>query len=152
MDPTFPTTAPLWTVAGWTMVHLLSVGAVIGLIAALGRGLLKQARPELRYGVALACLVALGVSPGAIFVWLYEPVRQRTSLLIRPVANRKPAGSGMPRRSRIASTPSGRNSSVGLSIDPPATRCAGRSIPSWRIFPGFGWRGRSRLWSCWRPA
>ncbi len=93
MDPTFQTTALLWTAAGWTMMHLLSVGAVIGLMAALGRRLLKQARPELRYGVALACLVALGVSPGAIFVWLYEPVSPADVALIRPVENRKPAGS-----------------------------------------------------------
>ena len=63
MSSTILTTSPTWTAVGWTMLHVIWVGAVIGLMAALGRGVLKTARPESRYGLALVCLLALSVSP-----------------------------------------------------------------------------------------
>src|ERR1700738_3952781 len=66
-------TPSLWTAAGWTMLHVVWVGAAIGSIAALARRLLKSARPETRYGVALVLLLALAVSPVAIFVRTFEP-------------------------------------------------------------------------------
>ena len=68
MSSTLLTTSPVWTAAGWTMLHLIWVGAAIGLMAALVRRLLASAPPETRYGVALMCLLALSVSPVLIFV------------------------------------------------------------------------------------
>ena len=73
MSSTLLTTSPVWTAAGWTMLHLVWVGAAIGLMAALVRRLLKSARPETRYGVALTCLLVLSVSPALIFVRVFEP-------------------------------------------------------------------------------
>ena len=66
------TSSPVWTAAGWTMLQLTWVGAAIGLFAGLGRRLLRPARAEVRYALALACLIALGISPAVIFVRLYE--------------------------------------------------------------------------------
>ena len=73
MNSNLLTTSPVWTAAGWTMLHLVWVGAAIGLMAALVRRLLKSARPETRYGVALVFLLALAVSPVVIFVRIFEP-------------------------------------------------------------------------------
>ena len=73
MSSTVLTTSPVWTAAGWTMLHMVWVGAAIGLMAALVRRLLRSARPETRYGVALTCLLALSVSPVLIFVRIFEP-------------------------------------------------------------------------------
>jgi beta-lactamase regulating signal transducer with metallopeptidase domain len=63
---------PVWTAVGWTMVHVLWVGAAIGLVAAFLRRVLRSATPEIRYGVALICLLALSISPVVIFVRLAE--------------------------------------------------------------------------------
>ena len=68
MNANLLTTSPLWTAAGWTMLHLAWAGVLIGVIAALLRGLLQPARPETRYGVALLCLAALSISPLVIFL------------------------------------------------------------------------------------
>jgi beta-lactamase regulating signal transducer with metallopeptidase domain len=74
MSSTLWTASPTWTAAGWTMLHLIWVGAVIGLMAALVRRLLISARPETRYGAALTCLAMLSVSPLLIFARVYEPM------------------------------------------------------------------------------
>ena len=53
MNSSSLTTSPVWTAAGWTMLHLLWVGTAIGLAAASGRRLAKSARPETRYALIL---------------------------------------------------------------------------------------------------
>jgi beta-lactamase regulating signal transducer with metallopeptidase domain len=73
MSLTFPTISQLWTAAGWTMLHLMWVGAVIALIASLVRGIFRSACPETRYGVALLCLLAMSVSPALILAWVVKP-------------------------------------------------------------------------------
>ena len=73
MSATLSTNSPVWTVAGWTMLHMVWVGAAIGFVAALMRRIFKSGRPETRYGVALTCLFALSVSPVLIFAWVFEP-------------------------------------------------------------------------------
>ncbi len=59
-----------WTAAGWTMLHLGWIGAVVGIVAALLRRLLRGARPEIRYGVALAALLGLTTAPTPLFLSL----------------------------------------------------------------------------------
>ena len=68
MSSNLLTTSPVWTAAGWTMLHVVWVGAAIGVIAAVAGRLLKSARAETRYGVALVFLLAMAVSPILIFV------------------------------------------------------------------------------------
>ena len=48
MNLTDLTGSPWWLAAGWTMLHLTWLGAVVGLFAALSRRCLQPARPELR--------------------------------------------------------------------------------------------------------
>ena len=72
MIPQIISSSPAWTAAGWTMLHLGWVGAAAGLVVALLRRLLRPARPEIRHGVAVACLLGLATSPFVTFAWLYQ--------------------------------------------------------------------------------
>jgi beta-lactamase regulating signal transducer with metallopeptidase domain len=83
MSSTFLTTSPVWTAAGWTMLHLLWASAAVGLMAALVRRLLKSARPETRYAVALTCLLAMSMSPALIFVRIFVPDSGTRAMTVR---------------------------------------------------------------------
>jgi beta-lactamase regulating signal transducer with metallopeptidase domain/tetratricopeptide (TPR) repeat protein len=85
-----------WTAAGWTMLHLVWVGAAIAVVAAAGRLLMRKSRPESRYGFALACLAAMAVSPAVIFLRVVEPVWRPAPAPARSVAAVAPAGLAMP--------------------------------------------------------
>ena len=52
-------------VAGWTLVHFVWQGALVGLAAAVALRLLRQASAQARYGVACCALTAMLVLPGA---------------------------------------------------------------------------------------
>lgn len=56
----------LWLTAGWTMLHFLWAGGMIGLVAALGCRALRSARCQVRYAFALGCLAGLVVAPVVI--------------------------------------------------------------------------------------
>jgi len=55
------------------MLHIIWMGMVVGLVAAVARRLAKPASPEVRYGVALGCLAVLAGLPIMIFVRVFEP-------------------------------------------------------------------------------
>ncbi len=62
--------AELWHVAGWTMVHFLWLGTIVGIAAAGCRVVLRRASPNARYlaaGISLSLLAAL---PMGIAAWL----------------------------------------------------------------------------------
>lgn len=59
-----------WRLAGWTMVHYLWVGTLIGLGTYALRALLPRSSPSLRYAGTLACFFALATAPMVIAVWL----------------------------------------------------------------------------------
>jgi beta-lactamase regulating signal transducer with metallopeptidase domain/tetratricopeptide (TPR) repeat protein len=73
MSLTILTGSRVWTALGWTMLHFIWVGVVVGLMAAVGRRLVKPSSPEWRYGLALVCLAALAGSPILIFIRVFEP-------------------------------------------------------------------------------
>jgi BlaR1 peptidase M56 len=82
MNATSFSSSSIWTAAGWTMLHSLWVGAVLGVGAAFARRALKSTGPELRYGIAVLWLAMLALSPALIFVQVYKPGdRQRVSLM-----------------------------------------------------------------------
>jgi hypothetical protein len=56
----------MWRAIGWTMLHFLWVGGLIGILAATALRALRGATPELRYGVALGALTLLALAPAAI--------------------------------------------------------------------------------------
>ncbi len=53
----------IWQIAGWTMLHYLWVGAVVGVVAAAVRLLLRSREANLRYLAALGCFAVLGIAP-----------------------------------------------------------------------------------------
>jgi soluble lytic murein transglycosylase-like protein/Zn-dependent protease with chaperone function len=73
---------------GWTLIHMLWQGALIGAALGATRLLLRRATAETRYGVALAALVALTVLPLGSFlvVWTTVPVPDVGDELLLPGA------------------------------------------------------------------
>ena len=63
---------PWWPAIGWTMIHFLWIGTLIGLLAWAGRLLLRQSRPQIRYCFSAGCLLVLAASPGLI-LWQLLP-------------------------------------------------------------------------------
>ena len=53
----------IWQIAGWTMLHYLWIGAVLGLLAAAVRLLLRSRGANVRYLAALACFGVLAIAP-----------------------------------------------------------------------------------------
>jgi beta-lactamase regulating signal transducer with metallopeptidase domain len=67
------TDSPAWTAVGWTMLHVVWVGALIGLLAALSRRSFKSVSPEARHAAALVWLLLVASSPFVIFLSVFEP-------------------------------------------------------------------------------
>src|SRR5262245_29621867 len=63
-------TANNWLIAGWTMIHFLWLGALVGVAAALSRQALRRASANLRYTTTLAWLIAFVALPFATSTWL----------------------------------------------------------------------------------
>ncbi len=61
-----PNSDAMWLAIGWTMLHFLWVGGLIGVGAALALRALDRASAEVRYGVALASLALLALAPAVI--------------------------------------------------------------------------------------
>jgi beta-lactamase regulating signal transducer with metallopeptidase domain len=61
---------PLAYHLGWTLIHFLWQGAVVGALYALLRQALSRSSPQLRYGVGLLALVALVTLPCLTFAHL----------------------------------------------------------------------------------
>jgi beta-lactamase regulating signal transducer with metallopeptidase domain/tetratricopeptide (TPR) repeat protein len=72
MSFTALTSSPVWTAAGWTMLHLVWVGAAVGVLAVLSRRLFRSVGPLVRHTAALVWLVVLAVSPAVVFVRVFE--------------------------------------------------------------------------------
>jgi hypothetical protein len=70
----------LWQVAGWTMVHFLWIGALIGAVAAGCGVVLRRASPNARYVAAAASLAALTALPLLIAGWLIQDLKRNVRL------------------------------------------------------------------------
>ena len=53
----------LWSLAGWTMVHFLWLGAIVAAVALVARVALRSASPNARYAVAIGSLFLLAALP-----------------------------------------------------------------------------------------
>lgn len=62
----------LWNIAGWTMLHFMWLGTVVGAAALVCRMLLRRASANVRYVAAVCCLVVLAGLPCGIAGWLYR--------------------------------------------------------------------------------
>jgi len=61
-----PNSDAIWLAIGWTMLHFLWVGGLIGAAAAMALRSLGRASAEVRHGVALASLALLALAPAVI--------------------------------------------------------------------------------------
>jgi beta-lactamase regulating signal transducer with metallopeptidase domain/tetratricopeptide (TPR) repeat protein len=85
MNHSVLTESPGWTAAGWTMLHLVWVGAAIGLLAACSRRFLKSAVPEARHVAAIVWLLLLAGSPVVVFLFVFEPRSTSTEARVASV-------------------------------------------------------------------
>ncbi len=83
----------IWQIAGWTMLHYLWVGSVLGIAAAAARLLMRSRGANLRYAAALTCFAALGIAPLPIAVVV-------TSRLSSPPPRSEPLAASEHRRDR----------------------------------------------------
>ena len=80
MNALLPTNvSDLWFVAGWTMVHFLWVGAVVAVVALIGRTMLRGTAPNVRYAFALTFLMILGAIPFVSAAWLVTNASQQAT-------------------------------------------------------------------------
>ncbi|MGP0068920.1 MAG: hypothetical protein ACLQGP_35635, partial [Isosphaeraceae bacterium] len=56
----------VWLAIGWTMLHFLWVGGLIGIATAVALRMLRVASADVRYVAALAGLTLLALAPAAI--------------------------------------------------------------------------------------
>lgn len=90
---------PAWTALGWTLVHLMWVGLLLGGLAWVLRLVLARARPEVRYAGSLLCLALLALAPAVTYLWCLpggpgEPVASLRALETAEAA--LPPSSGAP--------------------------------------------------------
>ena len=91
MSLTVLTSSPAWTATGWTMMHLLWVGTLVGLLAGVSRRILRPAVAEARYAVALVWLAVFAGSPVAIFACVYRPAAVDVEAMVLPAARSETA-------------------------------------------------------------
>jgi beta-lactamase regulating signal transducer with metallopeptidase domain/thiol-disulfide isomerase/thioredoxin len=91
-----------WYVAGWTMLHFLWLGTLVGLVAGVCRLVLRRASANLRYATALVCLVVLAVLPLGIAAMLVEHYHATSHVFQKVGAD---AATGRPILHRVAATP-----------------------------------------------
>lgn len=60
------TTYPGWQAVGWTMIHFLWIGALMGLVTLVGRSVLSRCRPLVRYLFLIGCFALLALTPWPI--------------------------------------------------------------------------------------
>src|SRR5208337_769754 len=84
----------IWQIAGWTMLHYLWVGGVLGVIALVLRRGMRAAGANLRYLAALSSLAVLGIAPLPIAVVVTHslPPVPRSE----PVLDRMPKSPALP--------------------------------------------------------
>ncbi|MGO9466313.1 MAG: M56 family metallopeptidase [Isosphaeraceae bacterium] len=130
-----PQLSPAWTAAGWTMLHLAWIGAAVGLAAAIVRWLLRPARPEVRHGVAVACLLVLTAAPFVLFVWLYRP-DPAMGLSLAPAGRMtKPDGRATDDLATLPALRPSHPDAAPLTAEPP-NRLASRFEPLVAYLPG----------------
>ncbi|AMV38166.1 M56 family metallopeptidase [Planctomyces sp. SH-PL62] len=146
MTPLVASPSPAWTALGWTFLHMLWVGAVVGLGASLARRVLRRASAEIRHAAALASLVVLAVGPFAAFTVVYTPSPPTPAP--RPTAAPTPAFA-IDANSRVAYESAPSRIRPGASLE---SKRRFRFLDPWiGILPGV-WLGGSALTLAWLAA
>ena len=79
-----PALGTLVATLGWTLLHFLWQGAVVGVLFGLALAVTARASAPVRYRVALAALSVLAACPVITFIWLSPEEATITSI---PVLN-----------------------------------------------------------------
>ena len=74
----------LWRAAGWTMLHFLWLGAIVGLLASVMRTAVRRAPPWLRYGCALFWFGSLATTPLVIGAVVLQSSKFQPSTIAPP--------------------------------------------------------------------
>ncbi|MEX2285565.1 MAG: M56 family metallopeptidase [Planctomycetaceae bacterium] len=80
--------ARLWSIAGWTMLHAVWVGLLIGAASAVVRRCVQPASANVRYAIAVACFAILAASPLPIALYVY---RTHSPAEFEPLTSETPA-------------------------------------------------------------
>jgi len=64
-----PPMLSLWDALGWTMLHFLWAGALVGLLARIVLWAVRRRSVRLRYAAALASFAVLAFTPALLFAW-----------------------------------------------------------------------------------
>ena len=105
----------LWQLAGWTMLHYLWVGALLGAAALLVRHRLRSTPANVRYLVALVSLLLLSVAPAAIALVVIEQLGPETPSVLPLVDSADRAEAVPPVAIRPTTLPTGASVSAATS-------------------------------------
>ena len=101
MSPLLLLTKLAWAqTLGWTLLHFVWQGLLLGLLAWLGLALLRGASARARYGLACIALVAMVAAPLATFLWLQSQAPPMALLSLNVEAT-LPAGPAVPLGQRV---------------------------------------------------
>ena len=90
---------------GWTMLHYLWAGGVLGLLAAVLQRLIGSANASVRYLVALASLSVVAAAPVAIVFWVIQDLPQDLHSDQKAVTAAPPTNSLVPPQETTTSAP-----------------------------------------------
>jgi beta-lactamase regulating signal transducer with metallopeptidase domain len=92
----------LWLYVGWTMVHFLWIGALIGGGAMLTLEAMRRASAAARYTAGVACFAVLALAPAVVFAVLvstpqrmHDGPRQATAAAIADPSAAQPSSRGL---------------------------------------------------------
>jgi beta-lactamase regulating signal transducer with metallopeptidase domain/HEAT repeat protein len=114
---------------GWALIHSLWQAAGLAALLAAGLAVTRNARPALRYALAIAVLFATAAFPVATVTWLGPAMRDADAVpLARGDADTGPAlGNSIPRRNApAANAPALHEGSEVLPASPPLARLRAR--------------------------
>jgi len=138
---------PGWQAVGWTMIHFLWIGTLIGLVALIGRLALHRCRPLVRYVFLIGCFAVLVAAPWPI-LWhlLGAPAlisHQESTSVEQAVESSLPAGASD--TESVVFVPGFRRVSDSAPfVSPPAHPTEHRWQGNWKA-----WLGQAALVAPW---
>jgi WD40 repeat protein/beta-lactamase regulating signal transducer with metallopeptidase domain len=107
----------VWLAIGWTMLHFLWVGGLIGILSAMVLQGLRRASAELRYSVALASLAMLALAPIVIGWRTSQVIGGGPSLVDPSIPNLPVVSAPLVRDVEPAPAPVGRMDIAGPMVE-----------------------------------
>ena len=140
----------IWLAAGWTMFQFLGIGALVWILGAWLRWLLRRTPPEIRYVAALTLLLATAAIPVWLFVEAPDLVGRRARGDESPVRALIPSESVKPQPAFTG------HKTIAISQPRDGARPAVGSTPpqtpmEWRAVFSDGWKALQDISCRWLP-